>query len=685
MLSDWDCDPCPYSSRRTAAIVWHDKGIVRVVVSQYEGIEPTPVLPVAAGCLVASARMDAELAGISFSIVLERKAIARAVAELGHPDVLGLSMYPWNAAYSLAVAQEARVCNPECLIVAGGPSVPRRVERASRFLHEHPFVDVLAFGEGELTFRELVRARLRGRRFDSIPGIAHRGGDSAHRFTDPPGRIHDFTLTNSPFLDGTFDELIERDRTRFTTALCETNRGCPFSCTFCDWSLTKSVVEFPLERVFAELEWVVAHGFSHIMLADANFGIRPRDTGIARRLVELRQRTGSPKSFYFYLTKNNHGRNLETIEILQSGGIGTWVGLSVQDFDDDVLEAVKRDKIQTGEAIKLRGICGERGIPTFHELILGLPCQTYRSFARTVAAAMAPLARHDFVLYLCRLIDNTELGAPESREAFGIETRRCEWKGAKPEWDVVIDEYQEVVVATRDMPIADWRRTYRLAFLAAALYNLRLLRVVLQHVVDAAGIALEDYLEVLADHMAGAEPGSVYGELDAIFERYLESILRGGPFVLPFEEGDGRPPVYVDEAVALAALRRYDSFLRETEVITPQASSSHTIQEAFRYQALITPRWRRVASIEEDFAHDWCAYVAAGGNARLAASPAIIRFTPAISTPSPSFRAFADHQLSLIRARLDSGRIERLDRPGAAIMDTLQVPAPRFVILPASG
>ena len=42
----------------------------------------------------------------------------------------------------------------------------------------------------------------------------------------------------------------------------------------------------------------------------------------------------------------------------------------------------------------------------------------YRSFAQTIATAMPPLPRHDFVLFLCRLIDNTELGDPESRGRF---------------------------------------------------------------------------------------------------------------------------------------------------------------------------------------------------------------------------------------------------------------------------
>ncbi|HTM18946.1 MAG TPA: cobalamin-dependent protein, partial [Kofleriaceae bacterium] len=127
---------------------------MRVIVSQFEGIDATPVLPLAAGCLVATARADAALAGTEFAIALERQAIDRVVAGWQAPDLIGLSLYPWNAAYSLAVAAAARAAFPDALIVAGGPAVPRRPERARRFLDEHPGLDVLVFAEGELTFRE---------------------------------------------------------------------------------------------------------------------------------------------------------------------------------------------------------------------------------------------------------------------------------------------------------------------------------------------------------------------------------------------------------------------------------------------------------------------------------------------------------------------------------------------------
>ncbi len=682
---------------------------MRVVVSQYEGIDATPTLPLAAGCLVATARLDAELArAAQFEIALARQPIAAAVAALDRPDVLGLSLYPWNAAYSLAVAAAARAAYPDALIVAGGPSVPRRPERARRLLDEHPALDVLVFAEGELIFTEVLRARLRGTPLDAIGGLAIRAPRDhgrAHQLTGEPTRVLDLAATGSPFLDGTFDELFARHRGRFAMALCETNRGCPFSCTFCDWSLTKRVVEFPLERVHAELRWVVEHGLRHVMLADANFGIRPRDLEIARYLADLRAETGGPTSFYWYLTKNDHARNLATIDVLQQAGIGTWVGLAVQDFDDDVLEAVKRDNIQTGEAMKLRQICGDRGIPTFNELILGLPGQTYASITQTIATAMPGLPRHDFVLFLCRLIDNTELADPASRARFGIESRLCQWKTSTDAWDPIVDEYQEVVVATRDLPLADWERAYRFAFLAAALYNLRLLRVVLRHVGEGLGADLRAYLVHLADRIADAPDGSVYATLRAVLDRHVASVLAGGPFVLPLEVGaDGEgtdgaaTPVYVDDALVVAALRHHDDFLAETEAHTrafldadgavagaadadAADDADAELRDAFAYQALITPRWGQRAPRVLTLAADWPAYVAAGGTgAPLIRRTTTVQFVPPTYVDVPTFERFAATHVACIRARLDVGAVEDVGGlPGAAA-------APRrLVVLPASG
>jgi len=152
----------------------------------------------------------------------------------------------WNERYSLEVARRARALFPEALIVLGGPSVPRQPQRAEEFLRRNSFADVLAFGEGEVAFAELLRARLDGAPLENIAGLALRTG-----LTPARARLDDFAATASPYLDGTFDAL-----PLVRAAIIETNRGCPFACTFCDWgqAVASKVNELPMDRLFHELD-----------------------------------------------------------------------------------------------------------------------------------------------------------------------------------------------------------------------------------------------------------------------------------------------------------------------------------------------------------------------------------------------------------------------------------------------
>ncbi|MFT7521125.1 MAG: radical SAM superfamily enzyme YgiQ (UPF0313 family) [Kiritimatiellia bacterium] len=636
---------------------------MKVCITQYAGIDAMSGLPLAAGLLIATARLDPQIdAAVQFSICVDRVAIDRAVQDLDNPDLLGVSMYPWNTAYSLAVAKAAKQADPGVIIVAGGPAVPRRPATARAYFQAHPFLDVLVFGEGELAFRELLRAHLDGSSLDEVPCIAFRApnhDEDPCQFTTAPARVLDFTKTGSPYLDGTFDALVAEHPERFAMALIETNRGCPFSCTFCDWSMTKRVVELPYDRVVAELDWTAAHAMSTVCFTDANFGMRKRDKRIALHLAANKHRTGWPRTCYFYLTKNNHGRNLQTIDILHEASIGYCVGLAVQDFDDDVLLAVKRDNIQTDHSDKLGKICAERGIRTHNELILGLPHQTYDSFVRTILRAMPAHSLHEFRIFICRLIDNTELADPESRERHQIESRRCLWRPADRSFNPVINEYQEVVVATSSMSIEDWRRTCHFAYFAAAAYNQRLLRTTLryfhEHDVDRRA-----YLEHLCAAMAPDSGYSVYSEMGRVVDRLLDSMLSDGPLSLPIE-AFGEDLYEMAESVTAIALGAPPEFFAQTLELTRQFIDSGVdetiIDEMMRFQELGTPVWGRHRSSSDSFDHDWLTYAKDSLGEPLLQRKITVRYDPPAYARMPTIGSFVSIHLACTLAGVDTGAL----------------------------
>jgi len=420
--------------------------VIRIAIAQFAGATVLQVPPLAAGLLAATIRQAALDADVRIHV--RRQPIAAAAATLAEARLVGLSLYTWNARYALEVARHAKLLREDLVVVAGGPSVPRR--DAAAFLDAHPWLDALVLGEGELAFLEIAQRVQRGMALAGIAGVVARTTTTI-ALGPPRARLDAFDAIGSPYLDGTFDALrAQGEIPAISAVVLETNRGCPFACTFCDWGqATQSrVKELPLERIERELAWIGAHDVWYLYLVDANFGIRPRDVEITRAIGRIAQAHGAPRYVFFHLTKNATQKNLRTVEILREHGVATQVALSMQDFDADVLTAIRRDNIRPQHALALREHCHELGQSTVNELMLGLPAQTAASVRRSVVAALTPSPRDTFFLYPTRVLENAEMADPAYRARHGLETRRVPSWPADPDEEMHVLEREELVVAT---------------------------------------------------------------------------------------------------------------------------------------------------------------------------------------------------------------------------------------------
>jgi len=634
---------------------------VNVIVYQLDGVSTLRALPLAAGLLVASARQEPAVGAMaSLSVHTARLDPDVVAATHQRPDVVAFSVYAWNERHSLEVARCVRQRWPRAFVLFGGPSVPRRADRAARFLRHHPYVDALAFGEGELLFREVLSVLLADRPLHGVAGLALRAAARPEGvlLTAARGRLADFTETASPYLDGTFDALVEAGAPP-PAAILETNRGCPFACTFCDWGqATQSTVrELPLARLHRELDWIVRRQIPYLYIVDANYGIRRRDVDIVHEIGRLKAASGFPRYVFFHLTKNATERHLDVVLALREAGIETHLALSAQDFEPRVLQAVRRENIRLDRALALRRICHERGIPTFNELILGLPGQTYASFADSVSRAVTPFPLDTFNLYLARVLENAEMGSAEQRARHGLETRQVP---IHPERSPGLAEVEEVVVGTHSLGAAEWRQAFVLGYLLTTAHSLRLLDVVLQIAWRAAGVPVRRFVEALLARMSTAPATSALGRIRAVLERHADAVLAAEAMALPLPE-TGDQLWAVEEAVLVTALAAGDAFFADVAAFVRedlQDADTALLEDAVRYQRLATPAFGSGVTRDDVLSYDIPAWrvlspvengpVVLRGRTRVASTPA-----PALAA-AEDFRDFVTAYLATVHARTPS-------------------------------
>ena len=272
-----------------------------------------------------------------------RVSAEEGVSQLLNANIVGFSSYVWNFRLSLEIARRLKKQNSEILIVFGGPQVP---DQAESFLSKFPFIDVVCHGEGEQVFCSIVE-NYPSKDWRSIPSISYFNSDGVFVNHPKAPRIKDLDIIPSPYLNGLFEILILENPRNEWLSLWETNRGCPFSCTFCDWgSATASkVYQFELERLFAEIDWFADKKVEFVFCCDANFGILSRDIQIAQYAADMKNRIGYPQALSVQNTKNATDRAYETQRILNAAGLSKGVDLALQSVDENTLESVKRANI----------------------------------------------------------------------------------------------------------------------------------------------------------------------------------------------------------------------------------------------------------------------------------------------------------------------------------------------------
>ena len=398
------------------------------------------------------------------------------------PDMICLSNYSWNSNLSEHVASIAKKFNSNVVTTQGGTNFPHESILQKEFLLNRLNTDIYTILEGEKSCSNVVQRVLesdkdRKKIFEKpIDGCVFIHPDSKKSkekiLTEGASvkRIKDLDEIPSPYLTGVLDKFFDGKLAPFI----ETNRGCPFTCSFCHTGADyfHKLNKFSEDRVREEIEYIGKKagnlGLTHLHLADVNFGMYPQDSKTCEFLVKSKKQYGWPLQINTTTGKNSKERIIDITKIL---GEMFVVTMSMQSMDEQVLTNIGRSNIKLEHMVKVNDHLRSDGRFTVCELIMPLPGETKETFIKGLNNLLN--ANTDTVtIYTLMMLHGTKFKNPQYRDKFRYKCKFRivplnfgEYDGQK------IMDYEEVGVEHKDLSFEDYLYIRVLAVLVESLHN----------------------------------------------------------------------------------------------------------------------------------------------------------------------------------------------------------------------
>lgn len=348
------------------------------------------------------------------------------------PDIIAIGMYIWNEELCLELAKRAKLRNPNCIVVAGGPQIG--FLRDNTWFKVHHYVDygcqVSGYGENFMT--ELLDQIIEGNIVEeNIPLLCKPTDDElGYKQVGPSPNPREYVWPKKIF--DPEDPRIERwikeakSRNEPVVALLEGARGCPYFCTYCEWGggIGTKINAKPTDQLIEEIELLVRLGVDKLFLTDANWGILKRDVDVTRRMVELKHEMGR---HYEVLiagpAKNNDDRVNEIYDMLLTERMNSDYTLNIQTFDHELLKNIKRTDTpwETRIGPYLEN-ADKFNLEVKVHLIYPLPGWSYQHFLNEIDI-QAKYELWGILRFELQVLPNTEMADPENIEKFGLQLK----------------------------------------------------------------------------------------------------------------------------------------------------------------------------------------------------------------------------------------------------------------------
>lgn len=302
-----------------------------------------------------------------------------------NPDLIGITSMTINFTNAHKIAAFIKNILQFVPIIIGGPHLTAApIETMSKY----PEFDFGVYGEGEITFLEIVEKLKINESITDVKGLVWRN-EQAQVFINEPRPYID-NLDDLPFpawdLLENFPEnypLSILESKRLPSASIMTSRGCPFHCTFCDNKIFGTKVRhFSAEYTIRLINHLIEnYGIKDLMILDDNFLLnRDKLFEICDTIINNRL------DLTWYCM--GHANTMTEDRLMKIKKAGCWfIELGIECGNDEMLKKIRKNtsKKEIKHAVSL---AKHAGLKTKGNFIFGFPGDTVKTIEESIKFAL---------------------------------------------------------------------------------------------------------------------------------------------------------------------------------------------------------------------------------------------------------------------------------------------------------
>lgn len=374
-------------------------------------------------------------------------------------DIICLGLYLWNHDRYINFGKKLKQLYPNKIIIVGGPEISAQKD-PNKFWDLHNFIDLVVYGDGEIAFKNIIDSMIDANlATDDVYNIIFKFNSQSidcgyKRFDDKTHKYISPYIHNKESIIRTVKKLrIDNDINLLIN--WEITRGCPFQCSFCDWSsglhhkTYRKTYDFNKDLEFFSSIDLVANWI------DANIGIFKEDEDIVNRSLELQAINKNFKlnlSNYSKVKKDIVYNFIEKVEKANpSKEIHT---IAIQDINESVLKNISRPDISWSEHKEILVNLKQKypQIKLAAETIIGLPGQTVESY-KNMLLEFASVDIDNIFGSLFNLLPNSPAASIDYQNQFNLKFDMLGYMHSMP------NEYTSLVEIKDNLSSCSWTKS----------------------------------------------------------------------------------------------------------------------------------------------------------------------------------------------------------------------------------